>query len=88
MKAQEIPYGDLERDLCRLVGDRVREAILSVLQITETTGQAYLVTVTAATQAAGMWAGALSVHHDMAEPVSLPEALEALAMKFRDEDGS
>lgn len=84
---EQIAYGTLERDLVRLVNERVTAAVMSVLQLTETTGQAYLVTLTAANIAAGLWSGAFSAHHDQAESLDLPEALEALAQVMRESDG-
>lgn len=82
--SEQIPYGQLERDLCRLVEKRVSDAILSVLQLKEDTGQAYLISLSAASIAAGMWGACFAAHHNLNEPIDLPSALEALAVAMRE----
>ena len=82
--SDEIPYGHIERDLCALAQKRVSDAIMSVLQLHETTGQAYLITLAAANSAIAMWAGTMAAHNGLTEPVDMPSALEALAAVMRE----
>lgn len=55
-----MPYGELERDLCSLARDRVRDAILSVLQLAETKETKFLITLQAVQQSVAMSAGTYS----------------------------
>ena len=48
------------------------------------TGQAYLISLSAASIAAGMWGACFAAHHNLNEPIDLPSALEALAVAMRE----
>jgi len=88
MGTEEIDYGHVERDLSALVAKRVSDAILSVLQLTETTGQAYLVTISATSTAAAMWSGCFAAHHGDEKGPDMPTALEAIAAVIREKRGA
>lgn len=55
-----MPYGPLERDLCNLARERVKDAILSVMQLAETKETKFLITLVSVQQAVAMSAGAYS----------------------------
>lgn len=82
-----IPYGATERDLTRLVCQRVMESVKSVLQLTDDNGQAYLVALAAVNTAVGMWSATFAARNgvEIRDPAA---ALEALAAVMREVDGS
>lgn len=63
------PYGAVERDLARLVNERVSEAIFSVVQISPSKEASMQIAIAAMTTAMGAAAGAFrAVHPEFADP--------------------
>lgn len=52
------PSSSVENDLCNLVGERVRRAVMSVMQLADDDKQAFVIACTAEATVAGILAGA------------------------------
>ena len=57
MNPKTMPYGELERDLCRIASERVEAAINSVLQLADSPETKFLISLRAMSQAVAMCGG-------------------------------
>jgi len=75
----KLAYEQVDRDLTSLVGNRVSEAIKSVVQLADTPGQAYIITQFAASVALADAAGAFAAWQGMGKeevnPIKLGHAV-------------
>lgn len=83
MKPKTIPYGDVERDLCTLVRERVSEAIHSVMQIADTKEAKFLICIQAMSKAVAMCGGAYSAVYvgKREDPFEVAKVILDLAQK-------
>lgn len=54
----QLPYGDVQRDLTNLCEKRVRDSIISVMQLGETPGEKLMIAIAGATAALSAMGGA------------------------------
>lgn len=80
MTPKTMPYGELERDLCRIACERVEAAINSVLQLTDSKETKFMISLRAMGQAVAMCSGTYgAVYGREEDPFDLAKVVLNLA---------